>query len=166
MEGRNKTYVCFDAEDAPMYELMQTWDENDNFDFNFYDACDLDESCPEDEEEMRRIISKKMVDAKVLVVLIGENTKYLYKYIKYEIELAVDADLPIIAVNLNGKKEIDKERCPLSIDEALSLHIPFGEKELRLALEKWPSYHEAYSEKGDNKNYTLKDLDELNELVD
>ncbi len=159
MEGRNKTYVCFDAEDIPMYELMQTWNENDNFDFNFYDACYSDESCSEDAEEMERMVSKKMIDAQVLVVLIGEKTKYLHKYIKYEIQLAIDADLPIIAVNLNGKDKIDEERCPIMIDKALSLHIAFGEKELRTALEKWPSYHEAYSEKGDNKNYTLEDLD-------
>ena len=42
MAYRNKTYVAFDGDkDIHYYYLMRAWKDNDNVDFNFYDAHDL-----------------------------------------------------------------------------------------------------------------------------
>lgn len=42
MAYRNKTYVCFDGDtDMRYYNLMKAWKQNDNTEFNFYDAHDL-----------------------------------------------------------------------------------------------------------------------------
>jgi hypothetical protein len=42
MAYRNKTYVTFDGDsDIRYYNLMKAWRQNDNTDFNFYDAHDL-----------------------------------------------------------------------------------------------------------------------------
>ena len=53
---------------------------------------------------------KQLKNTKVLVILIGENTKNLYKYVRWEIEYAIENDIPIVAVNLNkSKKQVMKE---------------------------------------------------------
>jgi hypothetical protein len=41
MAYRNKTYVAFASEDINIYYLMQAWKENENIDFDFFDAHDL-----------------------------------------------------------------------------------------------------------------------------
>ena len=39
MAYRNKVYVCFDGDtDIKYYNLMKAWKQNDNTNFNFYDA--------------------------------------------------------------------------------------------------------------------------------
>ena len=41
MAYRNKTYVCFDADnDFEFYQKMLDWNSDDDIDFNFYDAHD------------------------------------------------------------------------------------------------------------------------------
>ena len=47
---------------------------------------------------------KRLKNTKIFVLLVGEKTKYLYKYVKWEIEQALSLNLPIIVVNLNGKR--------------------------------------------------------------
>ena len=42
MAYRNKTYVAFDGDkDMRYYNLMKAWKQNDNTNFNFYNAHDL-----------------------------------------------------------------------------------------------------------------------------
>mgnify|MGYP000606112784 CR=1 FL=1 len=49
-----------------------------------------------------------MANSKVFVLLIGESTKNLTKFVKWEIELAIKKELPIICVNLNGKNYLNQ----------------------------------------------------------
>jgi antiphage defense system Thoeris ThsB-like protein len=155
MGYRNKTYVCFDGDnDIKMYQFMKAWKGNKNFDFNFYDAHEFNNIWSESKEEtIKKRLRERMNNAKVLVVLIGEKTKCLYKYVRYEIELAIKADIPIIAVNLNKKKEIDFNLCPAIIKNTLAIHIPYGVKIMQYALENWPTSHENYRKKEKNVAY-------------
>ena len=42
MAYRNKTYVCFDADnDILYYNLMKAWKENENIAFNFHNAHEI-----------------------------------------------------------------------------------------------------------------------------
>ena len=74
-----------------------------------------------------------------MVVLIGERTRYLTKFVKWEMEQALLMTMPIIAVNLNGLRWRDIDRCPPIIREELSMHISYNPAILQFALEKWPS---------------------------
>jgi hypothetical protein len=49
-------------------------------------------------------------NTKVFVLLVDENTRYLYKFVRWEIEQALSREVPIIAVNLNGKRSRDTDR--------------------------------------------------------
>src|ERR1700730_15299190 len=74
------------------------------------------------------------------MVLVGEKTKNLYKFVRWELDLAVDLDLPMIAANLSAKNRQDDERCPAIIrDTGRVVHIPFSLEAVKHALDNWPS---------------------------
>ena len=81
-----------------------------------------------------------------MVVLIGEKTKNLYKFVRWELELALELGLPIIAANLNKKNRQDDNRCPAIIrDKGCVVHIPYNLAALKHAMTNWPSEFEKLS---------------------
>jgi hypothetical protein len=161
MAYRNKTYVAFDGDsDIRYYNLMKAWKQNDNTDFNFYDAHDLNTALDTSSEEtIKRRLRERMENSKVFVLLVGNNTKDLRKpYVRYEIDHAINYyKIPIIVVNLNGLRKCDSNLCPPAARDALSIHIPFGQKILQYALENWTSEHYTHVNKDENDAYYYKD---------
>ena len=80
MSYKNKTYVIFDGDnDMWAYAYMLGWKNNENIDFNFYDAHDLNTITNRaSEETTKQKLRERMSSAKQAVVLIGKNTKNLY----------------------------------------------------------------------------------------
>lgn len=146
MTKRTRTYVAFDADtDIQYYRLMQAWKANDSIDFNFNNAHNLTTIRPDSgEEAIKASLRERMRNSNSLVVLIGQNTKNLRKYVPWEIEIAIKANLPIIAVNLNGLRRFDPTRCPATLRDELSIHIPFGVAIAQYALDHWPVFHAKY----------------------
>ena len=101
---RNKIYVAFDGDnDISYYNLLKAWHENGNFEFN--DAHDLNTSKDSSKEEsIKHNLSIRLKNSKIFIILIGEHTKYLTKFVKWEIEQAIKLNIPIIAVNLNKRR--------------------------------------------------------------
>lgn len=155
MVYRNKTYVCFDGDnDMHYYRLMCAWKQNDHTPFSFYNAHDLNTARDSSiEETIKRKLRERLNNSKVFVVLIGEKTRYLYKFVRWEMEQAISLNLPIIAVNLNGLRKQDLDRCPPIIRENLSVHISFNSSILQYALENWPNSHEQYKKEGKTSPY-------------
>lgn len=143
MAYANKTYVCFDADnDMQYYRTMQMWKENDKIAFNFQNAHEINNLRDgSSEETIKAKLRERLKNTKVFIVLIGENTKSLYKYVRWEIEYAVENDIPIIAVNINQERKIDQKLCPPLLKEKLAIHIPFKMKIIDYALNKWPVRH-------------------------
>lgn len=142
MPYRNKTYVCFDGdEDMRYYRLMTAWKANDNSSFNFHDAHDLNTARDTSQEEsIKRQLRERFANSKTFVVLIGEKTKNLRKFVKWEMEVALRLGLPIIAVNLNGSRQ-QTDLCPPAIRDALAIHVPFGPTIMQYAMDNWPADH-------------------------
>lgn len=160
MAYRNKTYVCFDGDtDIRYYNLMKAWKQNDNTDFNFYDAHELNNALDSSKEEtIKRKLRERLNNTKIFVILLGEHTKNLTKFVKWEMEQAISMNLPIIIVNLNGKKNIDSERYPSStLRDYLTINIPFGSKIMQYALENWENSFKSHQLKGDTGAYYYKD---------
>ena len=109
MAYRNKTYVCFDGDhDMHYYRLMCAWKQHEGISFNFYNAHDLNTARDNSQEDsIKRQLRERMKNTSVLVVLIGEQTRYLYKFVRWEMEQAIQMNIPIIAVNLNGQKKTE-----------------------------------------------------------
>lgn len=146
MVYRNKAYVAFDGDnDIKYYYLMKAWKQSDNSNFKFYDAHELnnarDTSRP---ESIKKQLSKRMENSKVFVLLLGEHTKYLTRFVKWEVEHALYLGLPIIVVNLNGNRNVDKERMPSWLKNELCLSCSFNQKILQYSLENWEYYHNLY----------------------
>lgn len=159
MAHKNHAYLCFDGdEDIHYYYLMKAWHENEKFDFEFENAHDLMQSRDSSlEETIKRSLRERMKHSDKMVVLIGEKTKNLYKFVRWEIETALDLGLPIICVNLNRKKEMDPERCPPILQDKLAIHIPFGVKIVNYALQNWPASYAHHKSQGHAGAYFYKE---------
>lgn len=161
MAYRNKTYVAFDGDnDMRFYNLMKAWKQSDKTDFNFYDAHDLnnarDTSKP---ESIKKQLAERMANSKMFVLLLGEKTKYLTKFVKWEVEHAIYLNLPIIVVNLNNKRHVDEERMPSWLKDKLCISCSYNSKIIQYSLENWGDYHYQYQKDADKKtkHYSWKD---------
>ena len=151
---RTKVYVCFDAdEDMNYYKTLKMWDKNDKIEFNFNNAHDLTKIYSFNEKNIKRHLRERMVKTKLLIVLVGEKTKNLYKYVRWEIELALYMDIPVIVVNINKQNGIDKNRCPAILMDKPVVHIPFAKDALLSAIDNWPSYYGTAVSKGEKNLY-------------
>lgn len=155
MAYTNKTYVAFDADnDIHYYRLMQAWKQSDNTPFNFYDAHDLTNIMKwSTEESIKNSLQERLRSTKVFVLLVGEKTKFLTKFVKWEIEQAIKRQIPIIVVNLNGQRQKDASLCPSSLDNQLAVHISFNQKIIAKALEEWEALDKQYRASGDTSAY-------------
>lgn len=145
MPYRNKTLVSFDGDtDMPYYRLMQAWKQNDGIKFNFYDAHDLNTARDWSlEESIKAQLAVRIRNSKNFVLLVGERTRYLTKFVRWEIEQAIYRDLPMIVVNLNGMRSMDTARCLTSAKKALAIHICFTAAIMQYALDHWPDSYNS-----------------------
>ncbi len=102
------------------------------------------------EETIKKKLRERMTNTKVLIVLIGKKTKNLYKFVRWEIEYAIEKDIPIIAVNLNKKKSMDSALCPPILKDQLAMHIAFGQSIVNYSLNNWPTQHSQENLKGNS----------------
>lgn len=140
MSYKNKTYAIFDGDnDIWAYAYLKGWKSNENMNFNFYDAHDIRPlSDRASEETVKNALRQRFANAKQVVVLVGENTKNLYKFVRWEIEIAQKLDLPIIVVNLNGYRQLDTARCPAILRDCVVAHVAFKARVIQHALDNFP----------------------------
>lgn len=153
MSYKNKTYIIFDGDnDIRHYRLMLAWKENQNFDFNFYDAHDLNTARDSStEESIKSALRERMASAKQAIVLVGNNTKYLRMFVPWEIELARKKDIPILLVNLNGSRVYDSNLCPSCVkDNIYTMSVSFQPKIIKHTLDYFPSLYAEYKNKKDH----------------
>lgn len=146
MSYRNKTYIVFDGDnDIWAYGFMKGWKNNKNIDFDFHDAHDINRltNNARSPEYIKAKLKERFRSAKQIIVLIGDNTKNLYRYVRWELEVAKELDLPIIAVNLNDLRTQDKERVPPIIRDEYVVHIPFKLAIIKHALDGFPSEYKG-----------------------
>lgn len=145
------TYVIFDGDkDMWAYRYMKGWRINKRVDFDFRDAHDLRPltARAQDEAYVKRALHERMKGAQQALVLIGESTKYLYRFVRWEIELAIEKDLPLVGVNLNHSRRID-DKCPPSLRDHCAIFVPFRARIIRYALDNWPSEYRKRQRSGE-----------------
>jgi hypothetical protein len=157
MSYKNKTYVMFDADtDIGIYRLMTAWKANDNIDFNFHNAHELNNlRSTASEEQIKRKLRERLNNTKQAILLVGENTKNLYKFVRWEIEVALSMDIPVIAVNLCKSNSATVRTPPILKNDAYFVSVPFEQSKIKYALDNFPSeYHSNKSEAPSSRNYT------------
>ncbi len=142
MGYKDPTYVIFDGDnDKWAYAYMRGWRNNEKVDFDFRDAHELDSMTGRAQSEayVKANLKKRMEAAAAVVVLVGEKTKWLYKYVRWELELALELGLPIITVSLDDARQVDTRLCPPIIRERCIVNVPFKMRAIKHALDNWPS---------------------------
>lgn len=162
MSYRNKTYVAFASEEIHCYRLMEAWRDNENIDFNFYNAHDLyisrDTSKP---ETIKRNLRERMKNAKQIVLLgssIGkkkgsDGTSFL----AHEIKVTIEFNLPVVVANLDGDRNIDRSFIPQPLldTDYYTLSVSFQPAIIKYALDEYaPRY--AQSTKTGPHHYPAK----------
>lgn len=155
MPYRRRIFVSFDGDnDIHYYRLMRAWKQSDHTDFDFLDAHDLNTARDTSTEEtIKRRLGQRLSRSTVVVSLIGEHTRYHYKFVRWELEQAVNRRLPIIGANLNGYRYQDTRLCPPIIRDELAIYISFNASILQHALENWPSEHGRHVSQGEAGPY-------------
>jgi hypothetical protein len=142
----------------PYYRLMQAWKQNDGIDFNFYNAHDINRARDSSQEaSIKAQLAERMRNSKLFILLVGERTRYLTKFVQWEIEQAISRSLPIIVVNLNGRRSMDEARCPTTARQTLAVHVSFNAAIMQYALDHWPTSHENLMREGKSGPYYYKD---------
>lgn len=158
MAYRDKVYVSMDADnDLRYYRLMKAWKQSDNTCFEFRDAHDINTILDKSEVSIKAGLQERFRHTKVFVLLVGEHTRHLYKYVRWEIEEAIKRKLPCIVVNLNGKRSMDSVLCPPIIRDELAIHVSFNARILQYALENWPASDAQKRKNNETGAYYYKD---------
>lgn len=135
--GLPRTFVGFSSTDINYYWLMKAWKENENIDFNFTD-CQLHNDIKSDDENyVKRKCRERINMAGKFIQLIGEDTRYRYKYVRWEAEVAIEKGCTIIGVNLDGSKGIVEMTCPPIIRDIGAIFVPFSPYIIKYALENY-----------------------------
>ncbi len=153
MSYRNKTYVAFASENIRYYRLMEAWRDNDNIDFNFYDAHDLylsrDTSKP---ETIKRNLRERMKNAKQVVLLGSTDARRKgsdrTSFLAHEVDVMMEFDLPVVVANLDRDRNIDRNSIPRPLLNAdyYTVSVSFQPAIIKYALDNYaPNY------KGSNK---------------
>lgn len=143
MSYRNKTYVIFDGDnDMWAYGFMKGWKQNDRIDFDFHDAHDLGPLTDRaSEATVRQRLRERFSSAKQAIVLVGDHTKNLFRFVRWEMEVALGLDLPIVVVNLNKKRQYDPGLCPPILRDKYLVHVSFNMSIIKYALDAFPAEH-------------------------
>jgi len=144
MSYRNKTYIAFASEDILSYRLMEAWRENENIDFDFFDAHYLyisrDTSKP---ETIKANLRERMKNAKQFVLLGSANAKKKggdgESFLAYEVEAMISLGLPVVVANLDGDRTVDRTFIPkplLDVDY-YTMSVSFQPKIIKYALDEY-----------------------------
>jgi hypothetical protein len=136
------TYAIFDGDkDRYAFAYMRGWKVNDRVEFDFRDAHDIGAMTAraQDENYVKSELRKRMQSSDQALVLVGDSTRNLRKYVAWEIDLALKLDLPIIVVNLNGKRAMDSDLCPVPLKTGYIVHVAYKRAIIKCALEHFPS---------------------------
>jgi len=144
MAYRNKTFVSFASEDIRYYRIMCAWKANDKIDFHFHDAHGLNIARDSSQAEtINRRLRERLVNTKQVVMLIGDMTRKKAAdpntFVYYEAQTILKLGLPVIFANLNGSRNVEKDRIPNILLESYTLSVSFGAKIIKYTLDNFPT---------------------------
>lgn len=159
MGNRDKVYVAFDGDrDIRYYWMMKAWSVNEKIDFEFSDVHETMQARDTSlTESIKASLRERMKMSKLFILLIGEHTRLLTRFVEYEVETAMRQKLPIICVNLNGSEKRDY-LAPKWLDNYPTVYIPFNRERLTLSMALWPRRFEDRYRRGILAPCSYKDL--------
>jgi hypothetical protein len=152
MAYRNKLYVAFDGDnDMRYYNLLKAWRDNDKIDFGFFNAHAINEARDSSQtESIRAQLRERLRNSKLFLLLVGERTRFLTRFVAWEIHYAHGISLPIVVANLNNRRGYDDTRCPSEVLEGnvYTVHIPFERAIVKYAVDNVPNHYRQNRQEG------------------
>lgn len=135
--GLPRTFVGFSSTDIRYYRLMLAWKQHERIDFNFANCQLAQEINSENEAYIKRKCRERIDLAGTFAVLIGQDTRSKHKYVRWEMEVALEKRCRIIGINLNGSRDMEEATCPPIIKGIGAIFVPFSPKIVAHALANW-----------------------------
>lgn len=150
MAYRNKTFVSFASEHITWYRLMQAWKANQNIDFNFHDAHDLNVALDTSQSDtIRRRLRERLANTKQVVLLVGDQTRAVAarssRFLYYEVEVIRRLGLPVVFANLNGSRVVEQTRLPQVLLDVYTISVSFQPAIIKYALDEYVNGYAADS---------------------
>ncbi len=90
-----RTFVSFSSTDIGKYRMMQAWTKSEHIPFNFYN-CQLKEAInSENPDYIKRRCRRRIKLASKFVLLIGSDTYTKERFVKPEVEAALEKNAPL-----------------------------------------------------------------------
>jgi hypothetical protein len=137
-----RTFVGFSGTDVNHYRLMLAWKAHEQIDFDFCDCQLQNEVRSDDEGYIKTRCRARLQMAGTFIQLIGADTRYKYKYVKWEAEVALEKKCRIIGVNIDSWRRINGDTCPPILRGAGVLFVPFSARIVAHALQH-AEWHES-----------------------
>ena len=135
--GLPRTFVGFSHTDVHHYRLMTAWKKNRNIDFDFADCQLHNELGSNNEAYIKSKVRGRLGLGGKYVLLIGSDTRYKYKYVHWEAEMAIEKGCTIIGVNLDGARKVVDDTCPAIIRDVGAIFVPFSPVIVAYAIEDY-----------------------------
>ena len=156
MSYKGKIYVAYDANnDHKYFEELSTWVQTDESKFDLFNGYDILKKIDKvNDDILKEELRSRMAEADVCLLVVGDKTKSYRKVTRWQVETAINKNMPIIVINPNGIRTVDFDKVPTAIKKCLSLHIAYQPLILEFALKNWPLSHSGYLEK--EKKHTIR----------
>ncbi len=132
-----RTFVGFSSTDIHCYRLMLAWKENVHIDFDFTNCQLGNEINSENEAYIKSKCRERINMAGTFAVLIGQDTRSKHKYVRWEMEVAIEKKCRVIGINLDKSKRVVDATCPPIIRNIGAIFVPFSPKIVAYALENY-----------------------------
>jgi len=113
---------------------MLAWKENEHIDFNFTNCQLGQEINSENEAYIKSKCRERIEMAGTFAVLIGQDTRFKHKYVRWEMEVALEKKCRIIGINLDKSRRVIDATCPPIIKNIGAIFVPFSPNIVAYAL--------------------------------
>lgn len=142
-----KIFICYDhAKDVDYYNMLKSWLSDDGITIITGNSVSETVLSPKALTSQVSALEQKMQNIDAFVLIVSENTRNLCTQMLWEVNVALDSGIPIIALNANGLRYIDESNCPTLLKGKHVLHIANNPKILEKALEIWPLYYKEHKD--------------------
>ena len=135
--GLPRTFVGFSSTDINSYRLMLAWKANEHIDFDFANCQLENEVNSDDEAYIKRKCRERIAMAGTFAVLIGKDTRSKHKYVRWEIEVAIEKGCRLIGINLDGSRQMNPDTCPPIMKGIGAVFVPYSPQIIAYTLENY-----------------------------
>ena len=126
------------ASDTPIYQDLLAWFTQNHVAVTPWTTADFESNGTfSDEKERQALLIDQVANSSYAVVIVGEKSIDPESIDVQALNAAAWMKRPIIALNINQLKDIDRDRFPQLLMDQLVLHLPMEGQVVKYALESW-----------------------------